>query len=921
MRIRVLRPLLIGAMTLHLAGCDLFIGAEQRVERAHKEIAKGNDRAAFVELQNAVRQEPQLVDARLILAELSLRLGDPKGAEKELNTAVQHGADPAQAAPIKAEVQLALGEHEALLKSIESGSSALVEESLATYRGLSLARSGQHGPAIDAYRKALKLNPELNRARVGLAESLVATGDSDEALKMLDATIEKNPRDAHALAVRGDLLLRRGDFADASRSLAAARSNAGGQLTVSQFASVLAHLTESQLGEGAIDGAVRTHTELAALAPDVPITRLLSARIAMAKHDYTAVVAESQKLVNSAPDLLQAKLLLSIGLMAQGSLHQAEVHLSDVVRRAPENTEARKLLARVNLQLQRPDIAMQLLTPLQQANDSDPQLAAMLGLASLQRGDSKQGVQLLEQGLARDPESASIKQELAGAYVAAGESQKALALLRSMKIDNPRLESMIVGVVASTEGVPSARKEMQRILGSDPSIEALSRGASYYALLSDFELARATIERAREKQPDNATTLVTLARIENAAGDVPKSKQAAEAALRVDPSNVTARMMIAELAVRDGDLDGASKQLEQVRASNAQAVEPRIALARVYTRQRKMREADAVLRELERQAAADAEIANAIGEVHREGGRMDDALRWFRESARQNPKDPIPQMNVARAQLAKGDSTLGRESLQKVITSNPDYVPAAAELILLDIRENRREAALGQLQKLKAAHPKNPIVALLEGEVAMSAKSYAAAAEAFEEAGKLAPSNTTAIRIYRARRLGGLPNPNQPLVSWLERNPDDVPVRLVLAESLETAGQKAQAIREYERLIEGDRPNPMALNNLAWLYHQQGDNRARALAKRAYDAAAQNAAIADTYGWILVQEDQVAEGLAILEKAAEAGQPDIRYHYAVALAKTGKSDQARRELSELIRTNGQYPVARDAQKLLDELGG
>lgn len=920
---RSLIALLCLACAIHLAGCDLFVDAGERVERARRYVADGNDRGAFVELQNAVRQDPNLVAARLMLAELSLRLGDPNGAEVELAKAEQYSADPGQVAVIRADIALALGKHEQLLAAIQSDGAGLNEPMRSTFQGLIHARKADYALAIEAFEQALRIDPDFNRARVGLAEARLGSGDSDAALKALEIALRNNPKDAAASFARGNVHLRRGEFEAAASALEDARRNAAGQLSIAQFVAVLAALTDAHLGAGDVQQAEVAHGNLAALAPDAAVTRLLRARLAMAKHDYTSAVAEAQQLVNSNPELLPAKLLLSVALLAQGNLHQAETHLSDLVRSAPGNTEARKLLAKVNLQLQRPDVAMQLLTPLQDAGEGDSQLAAMLGLANWQRGDRKAGIALLEQGLAREPQNENLKQDLALAYMASGADAKALALVRSMKIDTPREEAMLVALLASVEGVPAAREQIQRFVTTDPSnVAVLNRAATYYAQLKDYTRARAVLEDARKLEPNAAATLVTLARVERAADRSTEAMQAAQAAVKADPSNVTARLMVADLAARAGDLDAAVTQLEEVRARDAQAIAPRLALAKLYLQGRKMREADSILRELEKPALSNAGVANAMGEVYRDVGRVDEALRWFREAARQDSDDPEPALNVARMQLAKGDP-LARESLETLIRNHPDYLPAATELVLLDLRQGRAESARARVQKLKATHPNDVRVVLLEGEAAMSAKSYAEAAAAFESAAKSAPSGALAIALHRARRLGDLPRANEPLLAWLDRSPNDVAVRLVLAQSLEASGDTARAIEHYEILSQDSTPSPIALNNLAWLYHQRGDGRARTLAERAHQAAPGNPAIADTYGWILVQSGAAQQGLPILEQAASAssGQPDIRYHYAVALAKVGNVEAARRELTELLRTKGQYSVFPEAQKLLADLGG
>jgi Tfp pilus assembly protein PilF len=224
---------------------------------------------------------------------------------------------------------------------------------------------------------------------------------------------------------------------------------------------------------------------------------------------------------------------------------------------------------------------------------------------------------------------------------------------------------------------------------------------------------------------------------------------------------------------------------------------------------------------------------------------------------------------------------------------------------------------------LKKLHPQSAQVALLEGDLAMSLQDPAAAAAAFANAYKLEPSGAAAIRNYHARTVARLPTPTALLEQWLQHQPEDPVAGMVLAEALMVDGRRDRAIAQYERLAAGPRPNAMVLNNLGWLYHESGDSRAEATARRAYDVAPRSAAVADTYGWILVQKGKVAEGLAILEPAARTtgAEAEIRYHYAVALARTGQRDKAREQLRNLTSGNERFGSAEEARRLLADLGG
>jgi putative PEP-CTERM system TPR-repeat lipoprotein len=430
------------------------------------------------------------------------------------------------------------------------------------------------------------------------------------------------------------------------------------------------------------------------------------------------------------------------------------------------------------------------------------------------------------------------------------------------------------------------------------------------------------LSQALKLQPANVEALVTLARVESAAGNLDAARDAAQRAVAADSANLQARLVLAEIATSSGDVSAAITQLEEARSRNTEAVEPRLALARAYLQQRKTREADTVIGEVERMARDKPVLAGALGQLYTEAGRFEAALEWFRTAAIQNPGNPRYLLDVARTQLAMSNNAGARETLEKLVLAHPQFIPAAAQLVLLDLREQRREAALDRLAKLSAAHPDEASVALLEGDVALASGSYAAAASTFDRAFQLSPSGAAAIRMYRARQLGKLPDAAAPLTAWLKRRPDDIATRLVLAEEYVRTGQSERAIEHYQIAAGGPSPNAMALNNLAWLYQSKGDNRAEATALRAYKAAPQSAAIADTYGWILVENGRPVEGLPILRQASEsAGQPQIRYHYAAALAKVGRSDAARKELDEIVRSAGTHPAAAQARQLLGELGG
>jgi Tfp pilus assembly protein PilF len=171
------------------------------------------------------------------------------------------------------------------------------------------------------------------------------------------------------------------------------------------------------------------------------------------------------------------------------------------------------------------------------------------------------------------------------------------------------------------------------------------------------------------------------------------------------------------------------------------------------------------------------------------------------------------------------------------------------------------------------------------------------------------------------RKAGDKESSYETALSWLKEHPEDTAVRTALAGTYLADNQKDEAIKEYEKILNQQPKNVIALNNLAWFYHEQGDRRALDLAKRAHDIAPKSAEIQDTYGWLLVQEGQVERGLVLLEKAQEQAPKnlDIRFHRAAALAKAGEQAEAEKELQEMLKSTDEFGEREKAEALLKEL--
>lgn len=917
---------LLALWMLVSSGCDFLVTPEQRYEKAQVLVKEGEYRRALVELKNALQKRADLHGARALLAEVALWLGDPTSAETELKR-LPAAAGPDPHADLRIKIDLALGRAAAVLEKLSTPVAGIQPARAELYRGLSLQALGRTPEAQQAFRAAAQADPALLDAQVGIAETLAAQGDLTSALQLANQLTEEHPQAALAWYQQGSLLARSSKTDAAEAALLRARELAGKQLEVPRQAALLSTLIEMQLATRNLAAARTNLDAMNRLVAGSPLAALMAARVAMAANDYAGAASGLRRLVNAAPQFAQARYLLGVALVAQGNLEQASQELTQVVEQAPQNLEARQLLAQVRMRLQDPDGALRVLVPAIATNGDDSRLASLFDGARTQAGADRQTLEMLENAVKNAPDSKGLQLQLASAYLQAGAADKAAALLRRVTSGgaaDARRESLLLQAITQSEGVAAARAHVQSLLaarGNEPAVTSIAAG--FYARVGEFDKGRALLMEALAKKPKQQELLFALARVEWTARRGDAARSALQQLIDVDPSNSAAQLTLVELDLAQGNTPAAASRLEAMHKANPKAVEPPLLLARLALARDDAKQADAFVAAASQAAPNRADVLNAAGMLYLESGRFDQALALFKDGTVNDAANPLLWLNLGRAQLGLNQRGPARESLQKALNLQPDWLPAIGAMAFLEVQEGNGAAALSRIDALKQARPKHAALLALEGEVYSVLQRYPEASKSFEAAAALRPSAELAAKIYQARLAGKLPNPLESMERWAREHPDNIGFRNMLADAYIKTGDPRQAIEQYQQILQRQPRHVPSLNNLAWLYHEMHDQRALGAARQAYQLAPQSVAITDTLGWILVEAGQVTEGLPLLRQAAAGvnAAAEIKYHYAAALARSGAKDQARQQLAQLLANPAAFASRADAQRLLGELGG
>ena len=199
-------------------------------------------------------------------------------------------------------------------------------------------------------------------------------------------------------------------------------------------------------------------------------------------------------------------------------------------------------------------------------------------------------------------------------------------------------------------------------------------------------------------------------------------------------------------------------------------------------------------------------------------------------------------------------------------------------------------------------------------------EQYRDAIKAYNSAWEITQSRELVVKRFNAlREVDAKEDAYELIQPWLNEHPDDGYVHTILAAAYEADGQDQKAILHYEKVLEKEPDNITVLNNLAWVYNKQNDDRAIDLAERAYRQNPESPAILDTYGWVLLQQGETEKALGILQQAAKA-LPDVaevQYHKAVAVYRSGDKAAALSELKALLDSGVAFEGREDARAIVE----
>jgi putative PEP-CTERM system TPR-repeat lipoprotein len=919
-KLKLIATVVSGAFLIGgLAACGRTQSTESLLTEAKQYQQKGDLKAALIQLKNAVEKSPENGDARMQLAALQLKMGDTASAEKEARKARSLGIAADVALPLEGKAMAQQGRFKEMLETITPELAAR-SAPLLSLRGEALMATGKADEAKQAYDQALALNPNAGEALLGLARQAMAANDRDAAERYTADAVAKDANNPEVWMFRGAMLRFAGKPDEAlaayDKTLALDPKHRSAHVEKAYIQISRGKFAEAKTEIDAADKA----------SPGSLLVTYTRALYEFSQGKYAAAQEGVQKVLKSAPDHLPSVLLAGASEMNLGATQQAEQHLRKYLESNPNDVYARKLLAQTLLKSSQPADAAAALAPVLKDSTQDPQLLALAGESYMQVRDFSKASAYLEKAAALAPKAAALHTSLGLSKLGQGDQAKGLSELELATTLDPKSAQASMALVQTEMGLKHYDKALaaaQAIEQQQPdNPQVYNVKGAVYLVKGDMASARAAFEKAVALQPTFFPAVTNLARLDLQDKKPEAAKQRFERMLEKDKNNYGAMAALGELALLQKHPEEATSWFEKGSNANPDAVVPAIRLGTHYLHTNQAPKALTLARKFLVENPTNPDLLELQGQAQVAAKDPSAALETYSKLVNVLPKSAAAQLRLAGVHMLLKNDPAAADDLKRAVELQQDFIPARLAQVELALRTGRTDEALAQARQLQKLNDKLPVGYAVEGDVLLLQKKPAQALPAYEKALAISKSPEMLVKIMQVMSMNGKEKEAQARASqWLKEHPNDPMISMYLADRSLASKDFKPAIALLEGVLKQNPNNPVALNNLAWAYQQEKDPRALNTAEQAFKLAGDNPGVMDTLGWMLVEQGNTTRAVPLLQKASgmAPNSPEIRYHLAVSLNKSGDKQGARKELTQLLAQDKQFAQIEEARALLKTL--
>jgi tetratricopeptide (TPR) repeat protein len=546
-----------------------------------------------------------------------------------------------------------------------------------------------------------------------------------------------------------------------------------------------------------------------------------------------------------------------------GRIRDAVVEAQDIIKRNPNNLEARRLLGRIYLRS---------LGDMQAGSGSESVL--------------KLAIEQYEQIIRLQPDSMDDHLLLGRLYRLNNDLQKAENEFKTAVKLQPGSEEAVTTLAYLYNELGDTARATQ-VLSSVPNAE---RSAKLYSALGY------TYEQ--QKQYKNAV-------------------EAYRHAIELDRDNLDAIRGLAQNLLNDGQADAALEQYKVIADANPEDAQTYVRIAEIYRKQGKFEVALDNLKKAASMVQDSVEVPYNIAAIYQAQGRYDEAIPIMRDLLKKSEKSDGKYSNGEKSNRAvflerlgsiyrdQGNNQAANEIFRQIIALGGDEnIERGYQQIIDTWREAKEwqkatDTAKEAVQKLPGSRDLKMVLASQQADMGEADKALRDV-RAMLKGDANAKSSSDDRQVYIAlaqmnTRLRRFSDAEQALdkAEQLSSKPDDKEyVWFLRGSTFEREKRYTEAEEQFKKVVASDPEHASALNYLGYMLADQNTKLEEALAyiKRAVDLDPTNGAYLDSLGWAYFRlgKYELAEDNLLKASQKINTDPTVHDHLGDLYQKTGR---------------------------------
>jgi putative PEP-CTERM system TPR-repeat lipoprotein len=904
--------------------CGQSTSEQDYLDRAKEYISQSDPSAASIELKNALLENPENNQTRLKLAKLYFDFGDLPSAEKEL-LRVKKGFSTEidnEHSPLLARIWMRQGKSTQVLDMDLEG---LEAQSLAVVLAAQSLAFMSRSDLDSASRKldlAVAMAPDSFYVSLIKAQFLFVSGDFSGADNLLKKIHTIDPEDAASWALHGDIKQAKQDFELAdeyySKAIQLDDSALAYQMKQVFLRIQLRHLEQAQKGVDALLAYAPQSTQVNYAQG---LILFFSSKFEQAVSSF--LVAEPDKF--RFPDLL---MYLAMAHYQLGNLDKAYIYAQDFYALETNRLEANKLLATLRVHFGKLGEAEQLISTVLQQSPNDIDALNILANALIAQARIDEAIEVLARVVELDPESASAQVRLGSGYASAGRSEEAVALIQETINLNPeygRADTLLVLTYLNnkdyTNAMDVAKSYQQRQPASPTPLLLMGR---IYLNMGDKEAAKGVFEDILEIEPGNPAANHNLATMAYSQKEFDKARAYYQAVLTAHPHFISTLMALALLEGLEKNYAEMVALLEEAIEFNPEVLQPRVTLGRYQLRIGRADKVLVLFTGLSDAQRNNLEVLRLMGQAQLAEGLYADARYSFETllSLEPPPHSAQDYRLLGLAFKGLGETEKMRLSLKTAWSLEPDSLDAHLARAMDAFSRADAVALEQEFSAIEELAPENSQYKQLQAAYARVKGDHKAAVKLFEQAYESSPSTVSMLNLQKEYELAGNEAASQALLqSWVNGHADDKSARLALASRYMALGDQEKVVREYSAILDNDKDNVVALNNLAWSLLKEQPQAALEYAEKAAKIASKSPDVLDTLALAQSANKQHVKARQTVRSLLKIApnNPNYLYHSALISSDSGRKDEAIATLQSLLKDDADFQLRDEAVKLMRTL--